>query len=181
MPALVLGLTFCFVGGAIIGASDFSYTPGKYIVSSDERSIDQLALAAGSWEGANIKPDSRFVGDRDNSLVAQLDGGLHAVTPAADKVDEGSISNLLLRHPAPSDISTVCADRIQYLIADIRLSTALPELGVYMDQGEYLDGIRIAPPSAADLTKFDQVPGAERIYDNGAIRIFDLRGLSCPG
>ena len=180
-PALVLGLTFCFVGGGIIGASDWSYTPGKYIVSSDERSIDQLALAAGSWEAANIKPSSRFVGDRDNSLVAQLYGGLHAVTPAADKVDEGSISNLLLRHPAPSDIDTVCADRIRYLIADVRLSTALPELGVYVDGGEYLSGTRIAPPSVADLTKFNLVPGAERIYDNGAIRVYDLEGLSCPG
>jgi hypothetical protein len=180
-PALVLSLTFCFVGGGIIGASDFSYTPGKYIVSADERSIDQLALAAGSWESANIKPNSRFVGDRDNSLVAQFNGGLHSVTPAADKVDEGSISNLLLRYLAPSDINTVCTDHIQYLIADVRLSTALPELGVYMDEGEYLDGTRTAPPSVADLTKFDQVPGAERIYDNGAIRIFDLEGLSCPG
>ena len=180
-PALVLGLTFCFVGGGIIGASDWSYTPGKYMVSADERSIDQFALAAGSWEAANIEPNSRFVGDRDNSLVAQFYGGMHAVTPAADGVDEGSISNLLLRHLAPSDTNTVCADRIQYLIADVRLSTALPQLGVYMDQGEFLDGTRTAPPSVADLTKFDQVPGAERIYDNGAIRIYNLEGLSCPG
>lgn len=179
--ALVLCLTFCFVGGGIIGASDWSYTPGKYMVSADERSIDQLALAAGSWEASNIKPGSRFVGDRDNSLVAQFNGGMHSVTPAADGVDEGSISNLLLRHLAPSDINTVCADHIQYLIADVRLSTALPELGVYLDQGEYLDGTRTAPPSVADLTKFDEVPGAERIYDNGAIRIFNLEGISCPG
>jgi hypothetical protein len=177
----VLGLTFCFVGGGIIGASDWSYLPGKYMVTADERSIDQLALAAGSWEAENIKPNSRFVGDRDNSLVTQYDGRLHSVTPAADGVDEGSISNLLLRHLAPSDINTVCTDRIQYLIADVRLSTALPELGVYIDQGEYLDGTRTAPPNVADLTKFDQVPGVERIYDNGAIRIYNLEGLSCPG
>ena len=179
--ALVLGLTFCFVGGGIIGQADWSYVPGTYMVSADNRSIDQLALAAGSWEAANIKPGSRVVTDRDNGLVAQSNGGLHLVTPAADGVDEGSISNLLLRHPAPSDIDTVCADRIQYLIADVRLSTSLPEVGIYVDQGEYLDGTRTAPPPASDLTKFDQVPGAERIYDNGAIRIYDLEGLSCPG
>jgi hypothetical protein len=179
--ALVLGLTFCFVGGGIIGASDWSYVPGNYMVSADNRSIDQLALAAGAWEAANIKPNSRVVGDRDNSLVAQSDGGLHVVTPAADGVDEGAISNLLLRHPAPSDVSTACADHVQYLIADARLATALPEVGIYMDHGEYLDGTRTAPPPVADLTKFDQVPGAERIYDNGAIRIYDLEGLPCPG
>lgn len=178
---LVLGLTFCFVGGGIIGQADWSYVPGTYMVTADNRSIDQLALAAGSWEAANIKPGTRVVTDRDNGLVAQSYGGLHLITPAADGVDEGSISNLLLRHPASSDEDTVCADRVQYLIADVRLSTALPEIGIYVDQGEYLDGTRTAPPPASDLTKFDQVPGAERVYDNGAIRIYDLEGLSCPG
>jgi len=174
-------LTFCFVGGGIIGAADWTYVPGIYLVSADNRSIDQLALAAGTWEAANIKPGSRIVGDRDNALIAQSYGGLHDITPAADGVDEGAISNLLLRHPAPSDIDTACVDRVQYLIADVRLSTALPEIGIYVDQGEYLNQTRTAPPPAADLTKFDQVAGAERIYDNGAIRIYNLKGLTCAG
>lgn len=179
--ALVLGLTFCFVGGGIIGQADWSYVPGNYMVSADNRSIDQLALAAGSWEAANIKPGSRVVADRDNGLVAQSYGGLHLVTPAADGVDEGSISNLLLRYFSPTDVYVACTDRVQYLIADVRLSTSLPEVGIYVDQGEYLSATRTAPPSAAYLTKFDQVPGAERVYDNGAIRIYNLEGLSCPG
>jgi len=181
MLALVLGLTFCFVGGGILGAADWETGPGNYMVSADNRSIDQLALAAGFWEAANIKPHSRAVSDRNNSLIAQSYGGLDVVTPAADGVDEGAISNLLLRHLASSDISTVCTDHVQFLIADARLSTALPEVGVYVDQGEYLDGTRTAPPTVADLTKFDQVAGAERIYDDGAIRIFNLEGLPCPG
>lgn len=179
--ALVVGLTICFVGGGIIGGADWSYVPGSYMVIADNRSIDQLSLAAGYWEAANIKPGSRVVTDRDNGLVAQSYGGLHQITGAADGVDVASMSTLLLRHPSVTDVSTVCADRVQYLISDVRLSTGLPEMGVYIDAGEYLDGTRSAPPSVADLTKFDQVPGAERIYDNGAIRIYDLEGVSCPG
>jgi hypothetical protein len=179
--ALVLGLTFCFVGGGIIGDSDWAYVPGSYMVIADNRSIDQLAMAAGAWETANIKPGSRVVSDRDNDLVSQAYAGLDVVTAAAYHVDGGAVSNLLLRHLAPSDIDTACADRVQYLISDVRLSTSLPELGVYIDQGEYLDGTRTAPPAVADLTKFDQVPGAERIYDNGAIRIYNLQGLACTG
>ena len=179
--ALVLGLTFCFVGGGIIGDSDWAYTPGSYMVIADNRSIDQLALAAGSWEAANIKQGSRVVSDRDNDLVSQAYAGLDVVTAEADHVDGGAVSNLLLRYLAPSDIDTICADHVQYLISDVRLSTSLPELGIYIDQGEYLDGTRTAPPAVADLTKFDQVPGAERIYDNGAIRIYNLKGLTCTG
>ena len=64
----MLGLTFCFVGGGIIGDSDWAYTPGSYMVIADNRSIDQLALAAGSWEAVNIKQGSRVVSDRDNDL-----------------------------------------------------------------------------------------------------------------
>ena len=178
---LVLGLTVCFLGGGIIGAADWSYVPGNYMVVADNRSIDQLALAAGYWEAENLQPNSRVVSDRDNSLVAQSYGGLHVITPAADGVDEGAISNLLIRRWSPSDVSTVCTNHVQYLVSDVRLATALPEVGVYIDSGEYLDGSRTVPPTVADLTKFDQVPGAERIYDNGAIRIFGLEGLSCPG
>ena len=168
----MLGLKFCFVGGGIIGDSDWAYTPGSYMVIADNRSIDQLALAAGSWEAVNIKRGSRgAVSDRDNDLVSQAYAGLDVVTAAADHVDGGAVSNLLLRYLAPSDIDTICADHVQYLISDVRLSTSLPELGIYIDQGEYLDNTRTAPPTVADLTKFDQVPGAERIYDNGTIRI----------
>ena len=156
--ALVLGLTFCFVGGGIIGDSDWAYTPGSYMVIADNRSIDQLALAAGSWEAVNIKQGSRVVSDRDNDLVSQAYAGLDVVTAEADHVDGGAVSNLLLRYLAPSDIDTICADHVQYLISDVRLSTSLPELGIYIDQGEYLDNTRTAPPTVADLTKFDQVP-----------------------
>ena len=178
-----LGLTFCFVGGGIIGGADWSYVPGSYMVIADNRSIDQLTLAAGYWESANIKPGSYSLSDRDNGLIAQSYGGLHDVTAAADGIDEGALTNLLLRFPAPSDITTACADKVQYLISDDRLATALPEMGLYIDEGEYLFplGARKAPPPIGDLIKFDQVPGAERIYDNSAIRIFNLEGLKCPG
>ena len=135
--ALVLGLTFCFVGGGIIGDSDWAYTPGRYMVIANNRSIDQLALAAGSWEAANIKQGSRAVGDRDNDLVSQAYAGLDVVTAEADHVDGGAVNDILLRYLAPSDIDTICADHVQYLISDVRLSTSLPELGIYIDQGEY--------------------------------------------
>jgi hypothetical protein len=178
---LVLGLTVCFVGGGIIGASDWSYVPGNYMVIADNRSIDQLALAAGYWEAENIRPNSRVYTDRDDGLIAQAYGNLHVITVQADGIDEGTVSNLLLSPLSPSTINIACATHVQYLIADDRLATGLPELGFYIDSGEYLTGTRKAPPAVSDLTKFDQVQGAERIYDNGAIRIFGLGGLSCHG
>lgn len=178
---LVLGLTVCFVGGGIIGASDWSYVPGKYMVIADNRSIDQFALAAGYWEAENIRPNSRVYTDRDNGLIAQAYGSLHVITVQADGIDEGYVSNLLLSPLSSSAINIACATHVQYLISDDRLASGLPELGFYIDSGEFMYGTRNAPPAVSDLTKFDQVQGAERIYDNGAIRIFGLGGLSCAG
>jgi hypothetical protein len=178
---LTVGLTVCFVGGAVLSGSDWVYGPGQYLVSADNRSVDQLALQAAYWEGQNLPPNSRVYTDRVNGLLAAVYGDQHVLTRLGDGIDEGSVSTLLLRQPTPADVDLACAVHLQFLMADERLSTSLPHLGIYVENGEYLYGIRKTPPPSSALTKFDEVPGAQRIFDNGAIRIYDLRGLSCTG
>lgn len=178
---IVAGLTVCFVGGTVLSGPDWSYGPGKYLVSADNRSVDQLALQAAYWEGRNLPPGGRVFTDRVNGLLAAVYGNQHVLTPLGDGIDEGSVSTLLLRGALPSDITVACLTHIQFLIADERLATSLPHLGIYIDNGEFLYGLRETPPPSAALTKFDEISGAQRIFDNGAIRIYDLRGLSCAG
>ena len=55
----------------------------------------------------------------------------------------------------------------------LRLASSLPHLGIYIDNGEYLYGFRTKIPPLATLTKFDNISGAQRIFDNGAIRIYN--------
>ena len=177
---LVLALTLCFAGGTVGGSGpDWAYGPGKYLVSADNRSVDQLALQAAYWEGQNLPPNSRVFTDRVNGLLAETYGNQHVLTSLGDGIKVGTLSVLLLTKPAPGDGEVACQARVQFLIADQRLSTQLPHVDAYIDNGEYLYGIREAPPPADALTKFDNVPGAERIFDNGAVRIYDLRGLAC--
>jgi hypothetical protein len=179
---LVLGLTICFAGGTVIGSGpDWLYGPGRYLVSADNRSVDQLALQAAYWEGQNLPPGSRVYTDRVNGLLAGVYGDQRALTALENGIDQGTVSTLLLRSSSPGDVSVACRAHVEFLIADQRLATSLPHVGIYIDNGEYLYGFRTAPPASSALTKFDQVPGAERIFDNGAIRIYDLRGLSCLG
>lgn len=178
---LVLGLTVCFTGGTIDGSGpDWAYGPGRYLVSADNRSVDQLALQAASWEGSNLPAHSRVFTDRVNAMLAQTYGNQDVLTSLADGIKVGTVSQLLLAKAAPDDVGIVCENRIQFLIADRRLSASLPHLGQYIDNGEYLIGTRTAPPPVSALAKFDNVLGAERIFDNGAIRIYDLRGIACP-
>jgi len=63
--------------------------------------------------------------------------------------------------------------------ADQRLATSLPHLGIYVDNGEFQYGQRTSPPTPSTLTKFDDEPDVQRLFDNGAIRVYDLRDMPC--
>jgi len=177
---LIPGLSICFVGGTIIGSGpDWLHGPGAYLVSAENRSVDQLALQAASWEGQNLPPNSRVLTDRVNALLAEVYGNQHMLTSLADGINTNSLSTLLLAPPAPADADVACQANVQYLIADKRLTWSLPHVGAYIDAGEYPNGNRTLPPPPSALAKFNSVPGAERIFDNGATRIYDLEGLPC--
>ena len=179
---LIAGLTICFVGGTIIGSGpDWLHGPGPYLVSAENRSVDQLALQAASWEGQSLPPGSRVYTDRVNGLLAAVYGNQDVLTSLADRIDTRTVSTLLLAPSMPTDVSVACKAHVQYLIADSRLASSLPHVGIYIDGGEYPAETRTQPPPVNALTKFDTVPGAQRIFDNGAIRIYNLKGLPCAG
>jgi hypothetical protein len=179
---LALGLTICFVGGTVIGSGpDWLHGPGQYLVSADNRSVDPLALQAAQWEGRSLPPDSRVYADRVNGLLAAVYGNQNVLTSLGDSISTGSFSTLLLGPPTPAEVYEACHSTLQYLIADQRLSWSLPHVGVYIDRGEYPAAARTSPPPSAYLEKFDGIAGAQRIFDNGVIRVFDLRGLPCLG
>jgi hypothetical protein len=56
----------------------------------------------------------------------------------------------------------------------MRLTTAPPVLGYYFEPWETRTGKPI-PPAA--LRKFEDIEGVGRIYDNGFLRIYDIRGM----
>jgi hypothetical protein len=151
--------------------------PGKYLVSSDNRSVDPLALAASNWLADHIAPGSRLYSDRTNELLASAPGQQHSLTALADGIDNGALSRLLLAPPSPSDLGFVKGAKLQLLLVDRRLATDLAHVGVYTDNGEYGGDNRTKPPPESAVTKFDHVAGADRIYDNGALSLYDVRGL----
>ncbi len=90
----------------------------------------------------------------------------------ADGVDAGRIFRA---EQLDSDAYWALANGpIDFLLIDLRLSTALPVLGFYFEPWEPRSA---APLSAEALLKFDGIEGITRIYDNGFIVIYDVRGL----
>jgi hypothetical protein len=177
---LALALTVSFAGGVVDGSGPtWEYGPGGYLVSADNRSIDPLAMQAASWESEHLPAGSGVYTDRVNGLLAQTYGGLAPMSRTSNGIQQGTLSQLLLTPPSIYDQQIACIGKVQYLIADQRLARSLPHVGVYIVSGEYLYGTRTAPPPASAFTRFDGTPGAARIFDNGAIRIYDLKGLPC--
>jgi hypothetical protein len=48
----------------------------------------------------------------------------------------------------------------------------------YFEEGEIADGRHEVPIAARVLAKWDGVPGVDRVYDNGSIRVYDVRRIS---
>ena len=74
----------------------------------------------------------------------------------------------------PDDLYSLAKSDVDFLLVDMRLSMAPPVLGFYFDPWELNRGERLSPTA---LLKFDHVDGIARVYDNGWIKIYDVRGL----
>ena len=99
-------------------------------------------------------------------------GQVHPVTPLS-----GSDSPAPLffdQQLTPSDIALIRKDDIRYIVTDTRLAEGLPLFGAYIAPGETGRPTRL---TAAELGKFNSIPGVYRIYDNGAIQVYDLSRL----
>jgi hypothetical protein len=173
---LVLG----FLGGVVLGAGPTArQLPGPYLVAADARSIDADNLAAARWLAEFVPPDSRVFADRIGGLLASSDGRQFTVRHLSTRIDASRL--LLDPEFTDEDVARIREAGIDYLIVDLRISDSLPNLGVYVETGEYEGRTRTEPVPAAALVKFAAVPGVDRIYDNGSVQVYDVRRLRDAG
>lgn len=174
--ALALAVTVTFLGSVVLGSGPASgQLPGPYQVSADARSVDADNIAAATWQATGLPADSVVYGDRVSGLLAAADGGQRTVLHVSTGLD---VSRLLLAPTFTSDdVALIRKAELDYLIVDERLSTGLPHQQFYIESGEYGGQDRTNPLTAAAVTKFEAVAGVTRVYDNGSIVIYDVRGL----
>lgn len=165
-----------FVGGVIVGWPRLARLPGPYLVAADTRSVEAQGIAAAEWMRAILGPGNRIGADRINGVLMGSYGGQRLVTIGYDHVnvaivvfapDFGTAEQTILRQ-----------GKIQYVVVDRRLATALPLFGVYFEPGEPGGGRYTAPPDTAALAKLDVVGNVSRVFDSGDIIIYDVRGVS---
>ena len=172
-----LGATLLYVGGIVSGSGPlWARLPGPYLVSADMRSIDPEGIAAAQWAAAHLPPGSHIASDRINRLLMSTYGRLYAVTSIGNNVE---VSPLFYSLTFDSfDAALLREGRIRFLIADRRLSTSLPYVGVYFEAGE--TGLQpiLTPLDPEGLEKYNQLPGVDHIYDSGNIEMYDVEELA---
>ena len=165
-----------FLGDIVLGSGPTAgQLPGPYEISADARSVDAANLAAANWLAIGVPADSVVYGDRTSGLLAAAIGGQFTVLHVSTNIDASRL--LLDPQYTAADVALIRQAKLDYLIVDTRLSTGLPHQQFYIESGEFGGDTRRGPVSAAALTKFASVPGVQRIYDNGALMIYDVRGL----
>jgi len=164
------------VGGVVVGTPGWARLPGRYLVSADTRSVESEGIAAAEWANSVLGPKHNMVADRVNRMLMSAYGEQDMVTTYASGL---AVRRLYLtREIQPVHRQIVRDGDIQYLVADQRLTTALPVVGHYFDRGEEdVVGQRTTPLDPLLLSKFDQLPEVSRVFDSGNIQIYDVHAL----
>ncbi|HLH60448.1 MAG TPA: hypothetical protein VKV20_02095 [Ktedonobacteraceae bacterium] len=177
-PCITLcALAVLFVGQIAMSAgSSGSFLPGPYQVSADDRSIEPEGITAAVWANTYLGPGHIVASDRDNTELMATYGRQFAETSGSARI---AVSWVFLATQFGTGVVTILRqDHIQYLVVDLRLSTALPATGTYFNNGEPGAQHYTQPIDRAALEKFDFVPGVSRIFDGGDIIIYDVEQIS---
>jgi hypothetical protein len=176
-PVLGLAVVVVLLGGAILAMPNWARMPGSYLVSADPRSIEPRGIAAAAWAGRELGPDNRFLADRINRTLFATIGRQHALAAVGDQVDV----KVPFLEPGltPRGLAVLRRGAAEYVLTDHRLTTSLPYVGTYVERGELVEnGPWVAPLPSAALDKWKSITGAHRVYDDGLIRIYDIRRLT---
>lgn len=163
------------LGGAVIGAAPATRFPGPYVVGADTRSIDNESTAAALWTREVLGPHQRVAADRVNRLLMGSYGQADVVFQGSGGVETWQV--FLSAAVGPPEIARIKAARIQYLVIDRRLSSSLPLVPFYYEEGEIFEGRHSEPVLASVLGKWDAIAQVDRTYDSGDIQLYDVRGL----
>jgi hypothetical protein len=139
--------------------------PGPFVAAGFERSVDAYNLAATDWTRDTMGTHKRVGGDVTSVFLASTYGRQDPVRETAP----------LFYSPrwSQQDQDMVYGLGLDYLVVDQRLSTHLPAMTSYFEHDPDV-ATRQNPLARSQLTKFDTVPGADRLYDNGTIRIYRM-------
>jgi hypothetical protein len=169
---MVLGLAVVFTSGVVTGFARYARLPGSYLVSAGPRSVDPSALQATSWIHAAYGPGRRLAATSTQALLLGSYGQEHPLSA----IDAANMSPLFFGAVlGPAQRALVRAQRVDLVVPDLRVTQQPPQDKSFVEPGEPGDGQHVRPLPAAYIAKYDRAPDVERRFDNGDIRVYDVR------
>jgi hypothetical protein len=167
-PALALAVI------VLSGITTASIDPihGRYRPSADGQSVESMGIETSLWTKAWLGAGNRFTSDRINRLLLAGYGRQDVRFRIVEGVEPTRVFET--QKLGLDEFYALVRSDIDFLLVDLRLSAAPPVLGFYFAPSDAWTG---KPLSAAALLKFNDVDGITRVYDNGFIVIYDVRGL----
>ena len=167
--------TVVFLGGLIVGESPATRQPGSFVVGGESRSITPQGLSAAHFAARKLPSNARVIVDRPNSTLLASYGRLERVSGSIDGIPVVRV--FFTRTFDEVDRTVISDDAIDYIVVDRRLSHETPVGGYYFDRTEARANAYRRPIPTVSLRKFNHTRGLSRIFDNGAIAIYDTSGL----
>ena len=161
------------VGGAISGWGTVAVR-AEYHLEGDSLSIEPMGIDAASWTLRWLGSGNHFTADRDNKVLLATYGRQHIITGV---LNDPSAAYLYISSVVSRQLlDEIKQANIDYLLVDMRMTTRRPYLSEFFEQGEpkEIESRTLDPES---LLKWDNEPGVSRVFDDGWIRIYDVRGL----
>jgi hypothetical protein len=171
----ILWLGILFSGGVILGWPRWARMPGSYQVSANSRSVESQGIEAAKWTLHRLGPDNRLAADRIQIRLMSTFGHQRPVTRHTDRINIAEL--MFARKLGDAQREIVALGAIKYVVLDRRILDGLPRDGVYFQEGEPNWRARRQPMDSKAVDKFDSVPGVSRIYDSGAIRMYNVEAL----
>jgi hypothetical protein len=175
--AFVVFIVIISTGGVVVGMPSWARLPGEYLVSADVRSVEPEGIAAATWTRDVLGPNHNIVADRVNRILMSTFGQQQMITTYQTRLP---FRRLYLEPEIGPAHRRILADGgVEYLVADWRMTTRVPTVGVYIDRGEEaVVGVHETPLDPELLEKYDRQPGVSRVYDSGNIRIYDVSAIA---
>lgn len=165
--AIGLALVITLAIGARLGGwpPASALLPGSYLPAAQERSVEPLGVSAATWASTHLPPGSRVAADLTGATLVSTYGRQDPVGQVAPLYDGATWT------AADTDLTRNLA--IGYLWVDTRLAAGVPT-GHTLFLDDPRAGERTSPLPADDIAKFDTTVGFSRVFDDGAIRLYQV-------
>lgn len=173
--AIGAAATVMLMGGILSSEGPSVLVPAKFQVSADEASIEPMGVNAALWTKQWLGEGNRFGADRISRVLLAGYGGQLVSTTLQHHYDVG----IALVSPTlgPEELNVITSLGIDYLFADLRLTTGRAVYGSYFDSSQ-ADDMLDGPPEPEAMLKFNSIRGVNRIFDNGYSIIYDVKALN---